>query len=435
MERSYKDVFKLKEFRKLLLSDIVSRFGDSIDAIAFSWLAYELSGQASWSAIVFTVNMLPTIFLQPLMGVLVDRLKKKNIMVFCDIVRFALVTLCFILFKVDLLNPWILLLITFLNSTVEAFRLPAGPAIIPELVDKEDYEMTTSLSNSSSRLMELLGTGASGFIIAIFGIGGAMIVDACTFLISAILVSTIKTKEVVKTEQVSEKTSYKEDLVSGFKYIFNHKLFLVVAMMAVVVNFLFSPVNALLAPYVAESLNGQTQYLSLISVFMSLGMLLGSIIVPKISKTVSFQTRMIIPLSICGLYFIGMSLVPSVASNQLLCISSLILLNLLLGISVGILNTSIGVRFMMIVDPNYLARAISAFGAACTIAMPISSSLSSLAVNFISIPNLFLYIGIITTALISILGFKLHKVIKNLNSSYETNTATELQDHTALNNI
>ena len=52
----YKDVLKNREYRKLLLSSIINRFGDSIDAIAFTWLVYQITKSASWAAFIYTVE-------------------------------------------------------------------------------------------------------------------------------------------------------------------------------------------------------------------------------------------------------------------------------------------------------------------------------------------------------------------------------------------
>ena len=62
MSTKYGKLFKNANYRKDLASTIVNRFGDSVDAIASSWIVYELTGQAAWSAIIYAINRLPTIF-------------------------------------------------------------------------------------------------------------------------------------------------------------------------------------------------------------------------------------------------------------------------------------------------------------------------------------------------------------------------------------
>jgi hypothetical protein len=68
MSTKYGKLLKNKNYCKDLASTIVNRFGDSVDAIASSWIVYELTGQAAWSAIIYAINRLPTIIVTPLVG-------------------------------------------------------------------------------------------------------------------------------------------------------------------------------------------------------------------------------------------------------------------------------------------------------------------------------------------------------------------------------
>ena len=52
-ELRYRDVIKQKNYAVLLFTNLINRFGDSIDAIAFTWLVYQITGSASWAALIF----------------------------------------------------------------------------------------------------------------------------------------------------------------------------------------------------------------------------------------------------------------------------------------------------------------------------------------------------------------------------------------------
>ena len=64
----YKDIFKQKEYMKMMVAALINRFGDSIDAIASTWIVYELTGSAVWSAVIFGVNKVPSVCVTPLAG-------------------------------------------------------------------------------------------------------------------------------------------------------------------------------------------------------------------------------------------------------------------------------------------------------------------------------------------------------------------------------
>ncbi|MEG0528499.1 MAG: MFS transporter, partial [Longicatena sp.] len=167
-----------KQYLKIILANSINRFGDSIDAIAFTWLVYEVTQSATWSTVIFGMNMLPTILLQPFTGALVENMRKKNIMIICDIARGVSVSIIAISYLAGNLTPWMILAVTLLDSTFETFRIPAGISIVPKLLDEEHYEVGTALNSTFSRAMELIGTGCAGFIIGIFGISTAIFIDA-----------------------------------------------------------------------------------------------------------------------------------------------------------------------------------------------------------------------------------------------------------------
>lgn len=122
----YRDLSSQKEYLKLTMANAVNRFGDSIDMIAFSLMVYQLTGSASWVAVIFGINALPSILFQPFAGAIVERLHKKTIMILADIGRGVIVGVTAVLLMLDLLQPWILLVLTFINSTLESLRIPAG---------------------------------------------------------------------------------------------------------------------------------------------------------------------------------------------------------------------------------------------------------------------------------------------------------------------
>ena len=90
----YSDILKNeKNFRYMILANLISRFGDSVDAIAYSWMVYQLTGSTAWLSVILGVNMVPTVLFQPLGGALTEYFRKKRVIVVCDIARGGVVFL------------------------------------------------------------------------------------------------------------------------------------------------------------------------------------------------------------------------------------------------------------------------------------------------------------------------------------------------------
>ena len=167
MKIGYKDVLTQEEYLKNVVANSISRFGDSIDAIAFTWLVYAITGSAAWSAIVFAVNQLPSVIIQPFVGPIVEGMNKKKVMIVTDLIRGIIVIGLAVLHLTECLNPWVLLAFTFCNSTVEAFSMPAFTAIVPKIIEEKYYTYGSSLSSTVSTIVQLIGTAAGGVICVI----------------------------------------------------------------------------------------------------------------------------------------------------------------------------------------------------------------------------------------------------------------------------
>lgn len=133
-QRKYRVLLSQRQFLKMMLANLVSRFGDSLDVIAYSWIMYEVTGSESLMAVIVGLNYVPTVLLQPFAGALVDRMKKKWLMVLTDAVRFLIVAIFAILYACGTLTPLLIAILTLCTSTVEALRIPAGGAFMLHLL-------------------------------------------------------------------------------------------------------------------------------------------------------------------------------------------------------------------------------------------------------------------------------------------------------------
>ena len=82
---NYSTLLRNREYALLQGANLINRLGDSIDAIALSWLVYELSDSASIAAINYCLNLLPTVILQPFMGAYIANKPQAPFAVFMDI--------------------------------------------------------------------------------------------------------------------------------------------------------------------------------------------------------------------------------------------------------------------------------------------------------------------------------------------------------------
>lgn len=392
----YRQILTQKEFCKIIAANIINRFGDSIDAIAFTWLVYEITGSASWSAIISALNVLPTILLQPFAGAAVERRSKKALMVASDLMRGLIVVALAAIYMMGDVNPWVLAVFTLTISTVEAFCMPASTAIIPLVLEKKYYEFGMSFNSVASTVMQLIGTGAAGIIIGVFGVETAILIDAVTFFGSAMIKLSLKVKEKLERKAgTAGATQYFEDLKGGLSYMKKKQVLLNFCILAFLVNAMMVPINSFQAPLVSDVLGQGSELLSVIGIAAVAGMGAGSALFPYISKKSSVRNFVFVHgvgLAVSGAIIPLGSLVKE---SQIAVYVIAALGTAGCGFFASSLSSVLSVQFLKSVEQDYLARAQSLLNAGATAAMPVTSILLGIVVNYVSVKDIILACSII----------------------------------------
>ena len=397
-KQTYKDVFSQKEFMKMTIAALINRFGDSIDAIASTWIVYELTKSAAWSATVYAVNALPTVLITPLAGPWVEGRNKKAIMIVTDIIRCLIVAAVATLFLMGGLKPWMLIVSNLIISTVEAFRGPANMALTPNLLEEKLYSRGLALESSLTNIVQLIGTAAAAGIIAFVGVSGALYIDMVTFILSAAIIVFVDTHEKDIQKVKFEVASYFRDLKDGFKYVSRDRAIVFFLVYVVFINAILVPLNSLQAPLASEILNGGAEMLSVISVSTTIAMLVGTAIYPEVLDKLG--NRMVVGIVGLGIaaFYGAIILFQPVYGNKFLTYIVVAATSFILGTAIAFGQSLVNVLFMSKVNKEYIARASGICTAGSAAATPVTSFVIGSIVTFVSIR--WTFIGAAIAALI-----------------------------------
>jgi dTMP kinase len=195
-----KDLLTNPGFARLLAAMSVSSLGDWVGFVAVTSLAATLSGTPATAGLavggVMTARMLPAILFGPFAGALVDRFDRKQIMIAADIARGALYATMAFVHRLGM--------IFLLSFVIECFSLlwtPARDASLPNLVPRRQLANANSIGLVSTYATLPLG-GAVFAVLTVIGqaIGIprpeslALLLDAGTFVFSAVMVSGVPLK-------------------------------------------------------------------------------------------------------------------------------------------------------------------------------------------------------------------------------------------------
>jgi len=402
----YRNILRQKEFMKTVIADIINRFGDSIDTIAFVWLVYQVTKSAAWSALIFGVNKVPTVFLQPFAGALIERMKKKSIMVVTDIIRGLSVGFIATAYMMGFLNQWHLLLVTLIISSAEAFRGPASSSLLPKLLKQEYYEFGLSFNRSANSIMELIGLSAAGIIIAKLSIVAAIYIDMATFFMSAFILSLLRVKEEGKIKSGINTKEYFNTLKEGFAYLNEHAFLKYLVILSLFLNAILVPFNSLLAPLISEVLHSGELMMSVLSTAISVGMIAGAAIYPYISSRFSKRAIVMTGGYSIGLFYFSFILAGYFIESVLFRHIAVAVVSFVVGAAVSFLSSMSSVEFIKNVKEEYLARSSALFGAVCVAAIPAASFVVSAVSGFTSTGVLFIICGVLDIIICAILCSK-----------------------------
>ena len=211
-----------KDFGLLWWGQTTSQIGEGLNKVALLWFVYELTGSAMKMTMVGLLQTIPPLLFGPLIGVYLDLMPKKAVMVWVDMLRALLTLLIPTLYALDALSITGLYALIFLTSAVSTVFGPALVSAVPLLVRPSELMSANALIQGTNNIGMLLGPAISGILIAIIDAENVLFVNSATFLISALCLMPIHvTAPLARPKDLS--TSIWQELTVGFRFIFGQQ--------------------------------------------------------------------------------------------------------------------------------------------------------------------------------------------------------------------
>jgi MFS family permease len=258
---------------------VTSQIGEGLNKVALLWFVYELTGSAMMIAMVGLLQTVPPLFFGPLIGVYLDRLRKKPVMVWVDLIRTVLTLLIPALYGVGHLSIEGMFVLIFLNSMVSTVFGPALVSSVPLLVRRGELVSANALIQGTNNIGTLLGPAVSGILIALIGAQHVLYVNAATFFVSALCLIPIRCQETLRQEQKAATAtgSVLRDLSVGFRFVFGDRsTVLLLVTISALYNLGASAFVFVLPVYAKEALNVGPVQLGWLWSALGVGMLAAS---------------------------------------------------------------------------------------------------------------------------------------------------------------
>jgi MFS family permease len=173
-------------FRRLWGAQIVSEIGDWLYSLAIYSLLLELTGRANAVGLAVVLQVLPAAFAGPTAGVVNDRIPRKHVMIAADLGRAAIVLGMLLVRTREMV--WFVYPLLFLETVLAAFFEPARSAVIPNIVRHGEVMIANTLSSTTWSFNLAVGATLGGLIAVAFGRDTVFVLNAASFLLSALLI-------------------------------------------------------------------------------------------------------------------------------------------------------------------------------------------------------------------------------------------------------
>jgi MFS family permease len=182
-----------RNFRRLWLAQIVSEIGDWFYTLSIYTLLLQLTGHAGAVALALVLQVIPQTLAGPTAGVVNDRIRRQHVMIAADLIRFVIVLAMLLVRSRSIV--WLVYPLLLAETTMAAFFEPARSAVIPNIASEGEVLVANTLSSATWSVNLLIGASVGGVVAAYLGRDVAFILNALSFLVSAILISGMQFAE------------------------------------------------------------------------------------------------------------------------------------------------------------------------------------------------------------------------------------------------
>lgn len=372
-------LFAHRQFFRLWLGQVTSQAGTRVYQIAIVWWILSVSAEHSGFALgtFMVAGALPSLLFFRLIGRVVDRMPAKFMLVACDLTSAALMGYVAWCLSTNTLTLGTTYLFGFLVAIAEGFFNPAITKCLPSLVSAEDLEQAVAYQASSQYLASFGGSVLGAMLIAWLGIPLLVLLNAITYVFSAIIEMTLVFPESTDSAEIAG--NEKESALDGDKVTVAGdaapeaddkalwQRFPLLKQLLVgfgLVNFFATPTLVIVPLYVQKSLQGSASLMGLLEAALWIGILLGTFSAAMIRS----QGRTIRLGALSMLVYGGSMILPGLLIDKWGFGLALIFA----GASLGITNVKFVTLFQKVVPEQVKGRFFAAMQALISFSFPIA---------------------------------------------------------------
>ncbi len=265
------------DFKRLWAAHSASLVGSEITVLALPLMAVlMLDATPVQMGVLAAAGTAPFLLCSLLAGVWVDRRRRRPVLIGADLARAGLLlSIPFAAWK-GVLGMEQLYVVTFVVGVFSVFFEVADYAYVPSLVGRESVVEANSKLQISYSAAEAGGPGVAGLLVQFISAPGAIVIDAVSFLVSAILLRRIETPEPPVGPQTSR--GVRHDVGSGLRALLGHRLLRPIVLASIADSIFLKAIAAIFVLYATRELEISPLMLGVILAIGGIGAIPGALL-------------------------------------------------------------------------------------------------------------------------------------------------------------
>ena len=276
-------LWRHRDFLSLWGAETISQFGSQVSFLALPLVAILVLEESAFKVAALTsLQFLPFLLFTLPAGVWVDRLRRKPILVLGDLGRAVALLSIPLAHWFGTLTIWHLYVVAFVHGVCTVFFDVAYQSYLPALVGRAQVVEGNAKLEISRAAANIGGPGMAGGLVAALSAPVAVVLDAFSFLASALLLGGIRKQE--ETPARAERRSLRHELVEGLRYVFGHPYQRTMVAMTALSNFFGQVVFSILLVYAVRELDLSAATIGIVLAVGNLGTLASALTAKRIGE-------------------------------------------------------------------------------------------------------------------------------------------------------
>lgn len=349
-------------YRLFFVGQGISLIGTWMTRLATGWLVFRISGVNApfFLGVVGFAGQIPTFFLAPVAGVLVDRWDRHRTLLVTQIlslVQSALLAVVAFRGEVGPAIVWQIIALSLFQGFINAFDMPARQVLLHQIVERrEDLPNAIALNSFLVNGGRLVGPAIAGALIAVVGEAWCFTIDSLSYV--AVIVALLMMR-LAPAERHAGRGSILRDMVEGFTYAFGFPPIRALLLLLALVSFLGMPYSVLLPVFAKDVLKGgpyAPYVLGFLTAASGLGALSGALFLASRRSVLGLGRVIVAATAVLGVGLMGFAL------SKLLWLS--LLMMLLTGSGMMVQLAASNTILQTIVEPDKRGRVMSFYSMA-----------------------------------------------------------------------